>query len=215
VHIVALCTMFAPATDVAVMKVKLHYTIYSDGRVRISNHVNPLRPLRRTPSLPRIGMKMTLDPSLYQIQYYGRGPHENYPDRKSSAEIGVYNTTPNQMSYLGYIVPSENGSRSDCEYAAFRSLNGDGIGIVTTKPNESLGTFAFSALHYSIPELNAAMHTCDLPDRSEDGKHAIHVNIDHALMGLGGDTRYVYNHPAILHAGLFLLYLTGTGGFDV
>jgi beta-galactosidase len=189
VGIVALCTVVAPATSVALIKIKLHYTIYSDGRVRISNHVRALRPLRRTPSLPRVGMRMSLDPSLYRIQYYGRGPEENYPDRKSAAEMGVHQTTPHQMAYSGYIVPGENGSRSDCEYAAFRSVNGDGVGVAMALPNGYLGNFAFSALPYSIAELDAAMHTCDLPDRSEEGQHAIHVNLDHALMGLGGDTR--------------------------
>jgi beta-galactosidase len=193
VGIVALCRIVAPATNVALMKIKLHYTVFSDGRVRISNHIRALRPLRRTPSLPRVGMKVTLDPSFHRIQFYGRGPQENYPDRKSSAEMGVYQTTPHQMAYPVYIVPGENGSRSDCEYAAFRSVNGDGLGIVTTQLNGSLSNFSFSALPYSIAELDAAVHTCDLPDRSEDGAHAIHVNMDHALMGLGGDTRYVCN----------------------
>jgi beta-galactosidase len=189
VGIVALCTIFAPNSNLALVKVKLHYTIYPDGRIRVSNHINPLRPLWWSPTLPRVGMNMVLDMSLYNIQYYGRGPTENYPDRKSSAEMGVYKTTPHHMAYHGYIVPSENGSRSDCEYASFRSNSGDGFCMVSTKPNGSLDTFSFSALHSSIPELQTANHTCDLEHRL-DGQHAIYVNVDHALLGLGGDTRY-------------------------
>lgn len=193
VGVVALCTILAPTIDIALLKVKYNYTFHSDGRVQILNHVVPLHSLRWVSSLPRVGMKMVLDPSLYQIQYYGRGPYENYPDRKVSAQFGVYNTTPNEMSYHGYIVPSENGSRSDCEYASFCEKDGDGVCIVSTTLASTKvspkNTFSFNASHHSIHELRTAKHTCDLGNR-KSGEHPIYVNIDHALMGLGGDTRY-------------------------
>lgn len=200
IGVVALCTVFSPSVDLALLKIKFNYTFHKDGRVQIANHVHPLSPLRWISSLPRVGMEMVLDSSLYQIQYCGRGPYENYPDRKASAQFGVYNTTPRDMSCYSYIVPSENGSRSDCEYASFCTQDGDGLGIVSrstssTKlsPND---TFSFSASHHSIHELNAAKHTHDLADRTA-GVHPIFVNVDHALMGLGGDTRY---DRFVLHA---------------
>ena len=201
VGIVALCTILAPVVDIALLKIKFNYTFHSDGRVEISNHVHPLRSLRWISSLPRVGIKMVLDASLYQIQYYGRGPYENYPDRKASAQFGVYNTTPNEMSYYGYIVPSENGSRSDCEYASFCAKDGNGLCIVSkTTASTKLSpknTFSFSASHHSISEINTAKHTCDLEDRKA-GVHPIFVNIDHASMGLGGDTRYDFFTPRCL-----------------
>jgi hypothetical protein len=79
VCVVALCTIFSSTANIALMKVKLHYTFHGDGRAQISNHVKPLNPLRWVASLPRVGMNMVLDPSLYTIQYCGRGPYENYP----------------------------------------------------------------------------------------------------------------------------------------
>jgi beta-galactosidase len=191
VGIVALCTVLSPYNQSELFKVKLHYCLFDDGRVRIANHVKPLRALRMTPSIPRVGMSMVLDPSLFAIQYYGRGPGENYPDRKTASEIGVYNTTPADMAYYDYIVPSENGSRSDCEYVAFRSKNGDGLCVVSTRPDGSLTTFNCSAILHSICELHEANHTCDL-ERRKNGTHPVHVNIDHELMGLGGDVRYEY-----------------------
>lgn len=188
VSVVALCTVLSPNTDKELFKVKLHYSLYDDGRVRITNHVNPLRALKLIPSIPRVGMSMVLDPSLYNIQYYGRGPGENYPDRKASSEMGVYNTTPTDMAYYDYVVPSENGSRSDCEYVALRSDDGNGLCVVSTRRDHSPAMFSCSALLHTISELHAATHTCDLERRS-NGTQPVHVNIDHELMGLGGDNR--------------------------
>jgi beta-galactosidase/beta-glucuronidase len=91
--IVALCVVRSAKRETELFKIKLHYTIYSDGRVRVSKHVAPQSALHHTPSIARVGLSMQLDPSLYHVQYYGRGPFENYPDRKSGLEMGVYNTT--------------------------------------------------------------------------------------------------------------------------
>ena len=121
---------------------------------------------------------------VYEISYFGKGPHENYPDRKAAGQMGQYRTTPRDMGYLKYIVPGENGSRSDCEWICFRDEESSS-GLLVTTANRS---FSCSALHYSIEELDRARHTYDLPER-RNGKDPIHVNIDFWLMGLGGDTR--------------------------
>jgi beta-galactosidase len=189
VHIIALCSIHSPDGQIELFRVKLHYNIFADGRVRIANHVMPLPPIQVITSLPRVGLSMQLDPSLHRIQYFGRGPHENYPDRKSSAFYGVFETSPKNMAYNQYIVPGENGSRSDCEYISFRSKHGNGFCVVETKADGAISPFCCSAQLHSISELHKATHTCDLQKR-EDGEYPIHVNIDHKLMGLGGDNRY-------------------------
>jgi beta-galactosidase len=92
------------------------------------------------------------------------------------------------MGY-SYIVPSENGSRSDCGWVSFESdkekliVLGDPIG------NHS---FSFSALLHNSDELQRALHTNDLEER-KDGRSPVHVMIDHRQMGLGGDLRYDYH----------------------
>jgi hypothetical protein len=133
-----------------------------------------------------------LDSSLFHIQYFGRGPGENYPDRKSGSEMGVYGTTPLDMAYGNYIVPGENGSRSECEWMTFLSDKGDGVCIVSDTGDEKHTSFSASALLHSAQELHSAAHTHtdDLPRRS-NGHDPIHVNVDHKLMGLGGDNRLV------------------------
>jgi beta-galactosidase len=161
------------------------YAIMANGRIHISQHVIPQPILRTVASLARVGLNFQLDQSLYHVQYFGRGPGENYPDRKSGSRMGVYNTTAAEMGYDKYIFPVENGSRSDCEWVAFRSTLGDGLCIVS----ENQRTLSCSALLHSATELDAATHTCDLAKR-RNGEAPVHVNLDHQLMGLGGDTSW-------------------------
>ncbi|GKZ00493.1 hypothetical protein MPSEU_001001800 [Mayamaea pseudoterrestris] len=160
------------------------YSFQSDGAVQVSCEVSPRAAVKWLSSLPRIGINLQLNASLYHIQYFGRGPDENYPDRKSGSELGVYETSPANMGYLQYVYPVENGSRSDCEWIAFRRDDGTGLCICTDGP-----TFSCSALLHSATELENATHTCDLAER-KDGYHTIHVNLDHKLMGVGGDTSW-------------------------
>ena len=103
--------------------------------------------------------------------------------------MGIWDARPSEMGF-DYIVPQENGSRSDCEWVAFRSCcetdDGDGTGmLVVAEPGRN---FSFSALLHSQDELHHATHSCDL-DAREDGSHPLYVTIDHKLMGLGGDVR--------------------------
>ena len=160
----------------------INYTVFDDYRIRVTNHVKPCPSLRVIPSLPRVGMSLGLDSSLFNVTYLGRGPHENYPDRKSGAEMGIWSTTAKENDFE-YIFPSENGSKSDCEWVSFRDERGNGVCIV----HEQSG-MNFNASLYSQTEFHLAKHTCDLPVR-ENRKFPVHVNIDHKIMGVGGDTR--------------------------
>jgi beta-galactosidase len=208
IGVVALCSVFSPDGVLELFKVKLHYYIFTDGRIEISNHVVPQKALIRVPSLARVGMTTELDPSLYDIQYVGRGPSENYPDRKAGSVMGCFKTTPAEMGYTKYVVPSENGSRSDCRRLALRSRgSGDGFCIVTTYPHGGIADFSCSALLYSADELNTASHTCDL-GKKKNGESPIYLNIDHALMGVGGDNRYALTMSIGLSLKLSVVYLT-------
>lgn len=170
---------------------KIVYHIYMDGRVRVSSHVIPRPALKECLSIPRVGMCLALEKSLYDIQYFGRGPFENYDDRKTAARMGVHKTTPKDLAYH-YIFPSENGNRSDCEWVALRNASGEGVCFAAHRHNMESGkrsSFHFSALLHDSSEYHHATHTCDLEHR-ENGEHPIYVNLDHKLMGLGGDVRY-------------------------
>lgn len=175
------------AQAMTLFHVRIVYRVFTNGRMRVNYHVEPTSAVARITSLPRVGVNLQVLSSFFKMSYFGRGPDENYTDRKTGSFLGHYHTTPADMGYYKYIVPGENGSRSDCEWISFRGGPGDGLLIASTSKKEA---FSCSALIYSAAELEQAAHTYDLPERG-NGESPIHVNIDHQLMGVGGDTRYV------------------------
>ena len=123
--------------------------------------------------LPRVGITLELPKELCNIEYYGKGPFENYSDRCAAAEMGLYKTTPQEM-YVPYIMPQENGGRTGVEFFSLRNSSGDGLLIAGSSPVE------FSALPYSVADLWEARHTCDLVEGE-----SIYLNIDLFQRGVG------------------------------
>ncbi len=124
--------------------------------------------------LPRLGVTMELPAELKEIDYYGFGPLENYPDRQASAIPGRYQTTPQEM-YTPYIMPQENGARCKVKFAAFRTAD-KSRGLLIVPGDEMI----FSALEYSTRALTEAFHTCDLKP-----ENTIYLNCDLRQRGLG------------------------------
>jgi len=183
VQIVADCELMTSDGKV-LFKQRISYSCSKNGVLKLNVKVSSCDSLNTLSSIARIGMQMVLERSLYHIKYLGRGPHENYPDRKAAAEMGIWSTTPSQQTYQ-YIFPSENGNRSDCKWISFVDKSGCGVCIVDS--DDKVGTgLNFSALLHSQKELYAAKHTTDCPER-KDGGSAIFVNLDHKIMGVGGD----------------------------
>ena len=168
----------------ALMDVDLTWGIFADGRLKVNQKVMPRRILKRLSSLPRVGCSMQLDPSLFNINYFGRGPSENYIDRKAGSEMGQWASTVADFGYLGYIVPGENGSRSNCEWLSLRAESGEGLLVIADQ-----NTFSCSALCHTSAELEKAEHTCDLSPAA-NGISPVNVCIDHKMMGLGGDNSW-------------------------
>ena len=113
-----------------------------------------------------------------EVEYYGRGPHENYSDRKSSSFIELYRQSVNEQFY-SYIRPQETGTKSDIRY--WKQINQGGKGLKITSPE----LFSASALHYSIESL-------DEGDSKKNGHTELispdktnHICIDYKQMGLG------------------------------
>jgi hypothetical protein len=116
---------------------------------------------------------MTLPHDLTHLSWYGRGPHESYPDRKESAAFGVYTSTVAEQ-YVHYMKPQEHGNHTDTRW--LRLTDGKGAGLLVMADT----TLDFSAHHYTPQELTAAMHTYDLPRRKE-----VILNLDAHMGGLG------------------------------
>ena len=146
--------------------------------------------LKRTgnsPLMPRFGFQFTVPTSFSNVKYYGRGPFENYADRKSGAFVGRYESDSDQLIY-DYVRPQENGNRCDCRWMALSKLKGDGSEIAETKIKVTPvvpEVFSFSIWPYSFENLKAAGHTYDL----KKGEVTT-VNVDFGQMGVGGDNSW-------------------------
>lgn len=155
------------------------YVITGDGEIKL-HHI--AIPQGRMPLwLPRIGVTLTLDRSLNQVEWYGRGPQENYPDRKTGYKIGVYTSTVQDM-YEPYLLPQDYGLRTDNRWV--RMTDTEGIGL-QFKVNEH---FNFNAYPYSTENLTKAMYTFQLQEQS-----GITFNLDYATSGVGCSARSIFD----------------------
>jgi len=146
------------------------YTIFGSGDVAIETHVVPDV---EVPFLPRIGLQMRLPGGYEQFTWYGRGPHETYVDRKEGAQAGVYSGTLDEQ-YVPYVVPQENGNKTEVRWVAL--TNSEGLGLLVV----GMPLLEVSAHHYTTEDLTAARHTHELKRRDD-----VTLNLDYAQSGLG------------------------------
>jgi len=146
------------------------YTLLSSGKLLVMNQVIIANGII---DLPRVGIDICLNSSLEQLEWYGRGPWENYSDRKSSAMIGHYTNTVNE-EYVPYIMPQEHGHKTDVRWLSLCNHDGRGIKV------EGSPTFEFSASHFISNDLYSARHTFELLPRRDTW-----LNLDYCMRGLG------------------------------
>jgi beta-galactosidase len=132
------------------------------------------------PEPVRLGLQCEIPADLATIGWYGRGPHESYRDRWTSAAIGVYETTLDKW-ITPYVRPQENANRTDVRWIRFTA--GDGRGLRISAP--AAAPLSVSAWPYTQDDLAAARHDGELPRRER-----ITLNVDHVQMGVGGDNSW-------------------------
>lgn len=165
--------VLAPYSLTPVCRANVAYIVYGNGDIEVDADISLRSDL---PHLPRIGMEIQLPKGMEQFAWYGRGPHENYIDKKESARIDVYAGTVDEQ-HVPYIRPQENGNKSDVRWAAVTNLRGMGW-LIIGKP-----TFNISVHHYTAQDLTKADHTYELVHRDETI-----VNIDYEQGGLGSNS---------------------------
>ncbi|MBE0639849.1 MAG: DUF4981 domain-containing protein [Bacteroidales bacterium] len=151
---------------------------------------NDLRSNR--PELPRFGIHFTLPGSFKNMEWFGRGPHENYCDRKSSAFVDLYESKVIDQ-YFPYIRPQENGYKTDVRWMTLTNDSGNGLLV------DGFPIFSGSALHNSIEDFDQGTkqnyrHTIDIIPQDK-----VFVTIDLMQMGVGGDDSWgAMPHPQYL-----------------
>ena len=129
------------------------------------------------PPLPRLGIVIELPREYEQLTWYGRGPWDNYPDRKQSCPIGLWKSTVSQQ-YVHYPRPQDSGNHEDCTFVELKTKKGKKIRIEAIDD-----VFSFSALPYSAQYLNSKTHDYELQDQGKT-----YLSIDCAVMGLGNSS---------------------------
>ncbi|MFT7603791.1 MAG: beta-galactosidase [Saprospiraceae bacterium] len=184
------------------------YTINGNGVVRIENTIGTTD---YKGDLPRIGMRMQLPKQYSEMTYFGRGPWENYQDRKHSAFVDLYTSTVSDQ-YVPYIRPSENGYKTEVRWVSLTNENGNGLMVVAEDISNGLGIGALhmpnedfdmtAGLDYGgatsidkkyqidgIPEVNSTKHTIDIKEQD-----LVQLNIDLVQRGVAGDDSW-YSKP--------------------
>jgi beta-galactosidase len=166
----------------------VEYFIQNDGSIKVTASMDMSG--RDLPELPRFGMRMQLPPMFDSLQYYGRGPWENYSDRKTSSFVGLYNDKVRNQFTFNYIRPQENGYKTDVRWMSLTNNSGRGLLIEGVQP------ICFSALPYATESMDPGMtkkqqHPSDLrPDNN------IYLQIDYKQRGVGGDDSWgALPHP--------------------
>ena len=150
------------------------YTICSDGTIDLKTTFLPQGVL---PELPRLGIAFCLSPSYDTFIWYGRGPQDNYPDRKTSAATGLWKGTVDEQ-YVHYPRPQDSGNKEEVHYLMLTDKQNKGIRIDAVEE-----VFSASALHYTAQDLYKETHDCYLKPRAE-----VILSLDAAVLGLGNSS---------------------------
>ncbi|MFI3262954.1 MAG: glycoside hydrolase family 2 TIM barrel-domain containing protein [Rikenellaceae bacterium] len=181
----------------------LNYKISGAGTIHVSAHLSASK--KGDTLIPRVGVRMRIPKDYDNLSFYGRGPFENYVDRKYAAEMGIYNSNVSDQ-YYPYVRPQENGHKTDCRYLMLYSNEGNGLYI------QADDSFEFNALRNSVEDFDAESSNrpyqyTNYKDNESDKNFSFkkpkqtHINdikpqnyvelsLDAAMTGVGGDNSW-------------------------
>lgn len=171
----------------------INYKVDIEGDVSITATLMPGD--STLPDMPRFGLYMEMNGSFDDVKWFGRGPFENYADRKTAAFVGMYGGKVADQ-HVSYIRPQENGNKCDVRWMKLTDRHGDGLLF------SSNALFEFSVQHYRPADIaqdsrSSSMHSIDVPKRNMVG-----INVDLFQMGVGGNNSWgarpieKYRYPA-------------------
>ena len=173
-HVHALGTNFGSGFDNLFI-----YLIDSNGHIELEHTLTPWGTLPAW--IPKAGIQFILPETFNQISWYGRGPYENYPDRKTGAKINIYKTTVEE-EYQPYLIPQDHGLKTDTRWVRFE--DGEGAGIEFSGDQ----LFNYSAQQFETDNLTRALYPFQL--LPFDG---IIFNYDYETSGVGCTAISVHN----------------------
>jgi beta-galactosidase len=154
-------------------RLAVSYTVHADGAVKVDFALRVLAD--SLPNIPRIGLQCGVERSYDSIEWYGRGPHENYVDRRFGAHAAIY-ALPLKKFTEQYVYPQECGNRTDLRWLALHGNSGGGLRV------EADSLLSVSVWPWTEAEINRARHTNELREAGY-----LILNIDLQQMGVGGN----------------------------
>lgn len=151
----------------------LQYQLNGNGRLQVEADYKPL--CDSIPFIPKFGMRMRIPENFNSIDWYGRGPWENYPDRKTASLVGLYESKLENF-ITHYPAPQDNANRCDVRWFSLTTQTNESIKVTGLQP------LCFRAWPYTEDDLENSRHDYQLPKRD-----FINLNIDLNIHGVGGD----------------------------
>lgn len=180
------------------------YKVYKNGIIKVNNHFAAKN--EKAPMIPRVGLRMQLPGTFTTLTYYGRGPEENYRDRRTSQFIGEYTTSIKDM-YEPYVRPQENNHRTDIYWCALTNKSREGLLFIADR------TFELNASNYPLETLDSGSSIDNGAPRTEKTNHRhlsdpqpenlVDFFIDYRMMGVGGDNSWgaIAHEPYLIRPG--------------
>lgn len=156
----------------------ISYSIYGDGSVKVLNNFTAVKGKHKI--LMRVGNNLKLNKQFDQIQYYGRGPWENYSDRKTNSLVGIYNQNVDNQ-YFPYARPQESGNKTDVRWLIMTDKKGKGLRFEFA---DSL--LNFSAIPYSLDDLDPEVNKKQYHSGELNKRNEIYMHIDLKQSGVQG-----------------------------
>ncbi len=160
------------------------WIISADGTIELEQEIIPHGPM--PDMLQKVGLQFELPKAFCNVEWFGRGPFENYPDRKTGAKVGRYNSNADEM-YVPYIIPQDYGNRSDVHWLKVENSHGKGLYI---KGDDLLN---FSLHKFSTENLERAVYTYQL----KESPNTI-LNVDYEVTGVGDTASRVLQKYRVL-----------------
>ncbi len=162
--------------------IQVIYRIRPNGAVNVAMHFTPGK--KQLPEMPRLGMRMILPAEYDQMTWLGRGPQENYADRKDFAAVGLYSASVWEQ-YHPYVRAQETANKCDVRWVALRNQAGEGMLVTGGEP------LSVSAWNFPMEDfLYRPFDSGRLHGGSIEKKDMVWLNIDHMQMGVGGDNTW-------------------------
>jgi beta-galactosidase len=148
------------------------YRVLASGDILLDHTITPSG--NQPDWLPKVGLQLVLGEEFDKLMWSGRGPFETYPDRKTGARVGVFESTVEEQ-YVPYLVPQDYGNESDVRWVSL--ANAEGVGLFAA--GEQL--LNVSAQHFGTDNLSRAWYPFQLVSQ-----HGVTLNLDHRMSGVGG-----------------------------